>query len=381
MAQVIENKKINLAFLDGIRGLAAFYVLVSHARWLLWEGYTDGYLLHPEAYNLFDKSLMYFFSLFRWGRASVLLFFVLSGFVIHLRYANNFVKFGDNAKFDFFDFFKRRARRIYPAFVFALIFTYFIDQIGIFNNYSIYFWGTHYGEINRYIHQFFDLKTLAGNLLFVMDTYTRVWGSNGPFWSLKYEWWFYMFYPLFWYLSRKNIYLATAMLFILFLGTIFISNWYIELLQVVFSMMLSWWFGVLLADIYVGRLKIKFIYLSGFSFLIIPLAFKNLLGAVLYDTLWALGFMGILAFLFFLKQKNFELKWLYKLKWLGDMSYTLYLIHFPILVLLSGWYMNIPPYFKPQNFNYMLLGIIISMIVSYFAHFVIEKPFIRKKNK
>ncbi len=28
-----------LLFLDGLRGLAAFYVMVGHARWLLWEGY------------------------------------------------------------------------------------------------------------------------------------------------------------------------------------------------------------------------------------------------------------------------------------------------------------------------------------------------------
>src|SRR5665647_3307561 len=30
----------SLLFLDGLRGLAAFYVMVGHARWLLWEGYS-----------------------------------------------------------------------------------------------------------------------------------------------------------------------------------------------------------------------------------------------------------------------------------------------------------------------------------------------------
>ena len=37
-----------LVFLDGLRGLAAFYVLVGHARWLLWEGDTQ-YAAHPES--------------------------------------------------------------------------------------------------------------------------------------------------------------------------------------------------------------------------------------------------------------------------------------------------------------------------------------------
>lgn len=35
-----------LQFLDGIQGLAAFYVMVGHARWFLWEGYSAGYTLY-----------------------------------------------------------------------------------------------------------------------------------------------------------------------------------------------------------------------------------------------------------------------------------------------------------------------------------------------
>src|SRR5665213_1414486 len=34
-----------LQFLDGLRGLAALYVMVGHARWLLWEGYREGFRL------------------------------------------------------------------------------------------------------------------------------------------------------------------------------------------------------------------------------------------------------------------------------------------------------------------------------------------------
>ena len=87
-------------FLDGFRGLAAFYVMVGHARWLLWEGYSQGFQKHPESYTAINKALMYFFSLFKYGHEAVLFFFVLSGFVIHLRYAKRIAEQGASAKFD-----------------------------------------------------------------------------------------------------------------------------------------------------------------------------------------------------------------------------------------------------------------------------------------
>ena len=48
-------------FLDGLRGIAAVYVMIGHARWLLWEGFQDGFKNHPNNYSMIDKSLMYFF--------------------------------------------------------------------------------------------------------------------------------------------------------------------------------------------------------------------------------------------------------------------------------------------------------------------------------
>ena len=79
-----EEKKASTLFLHGIRGLAALYVVVGHARWLLWEGYSGGYIKHPEKYTFFEKIQVYFFTSFKFGHEVVLLFFVLSGFVIHL---------------------------------------------------------------------------------------------------------------------------------------------------------------------------------------------------------------------------------------------------------------------------------------------------------
>src|SRR5271155_4374259 len=93
-----------LQFLDGLRGLAAFYVMAGHARWLLWEGYSEGFQRHPESYSAINKALMYFLSLFGHGDDAVLFFFVLSGFVIHLRYAQRIAEQGAVVKFDWAKF-------------------------------------------------------------------------------------------------------------------------------------------------------------------------------------------------------------------------------------------------------------------------------------
>ena len=83
----MSDTREKLRFLDGLRGLAAFYVMVEHARWLLWEGFTEGYRTHPVHYSLIGKCLVFGLSTFRWGHEAVIFFSVLSGFVIHLRYA------------------------------------------------------------------------------------------------------------------------------------------------------------------------------------------------------------------------------------------------------------------------------------------------------
>jgi len=118
MLKQTHEKK--LQFLDGLRGLAALYVMIGHARWLLWEGYSEGFRLHPQNYSVFNKALMYFFSLFKYGHEAVLFFFVLSGFVIHLRYARRMAEQGMAAKFDWAAFIWRRARRLYPPLLVAM---------------------------------------------------------------------------------------------------------------------------------------------------------------------------------------------------------------------------------------------------------------------
>ncbi len=373
------NTTYSLRFLDGLRGLAAFYVMVGHARWLLWEGMQDGYQKHPELYSIVDKLMMYSLGLFRYGHEAVLFFFVLSGFVIHLKYSKHILREGENTPFAWGDYLLRRVRRIYPPLIGALLITALLDYSGgQLLGLPVYSGATPYTAINQNIHHFLDIKTFLGNLCFFTETYVSFYGSNGPLWSLKFEWWFYMFYPLFFLVTKRSISLATSILVLLFVLSFFPNYWPIKLVCDVFSMMVLWWLGVLLADIFTGRITwIDFDKLS-FLLLAIPIAlFKPIASTLLVDSIWAVGFAGLLSACFALQKRGFSLDILNRLDWLGSFSYTLYAIHFPILVFLSGLLMqNSPDKTLPHHLFFVILALPLPTVIAYFLYFIVEKPFI-----
>jgi peptidoglycan/LPS O-acetylase OafA/YrhL len=375
-----EQIRHRLAFLDGLRGLAALYVLIFHARWLMWEGFAEGFVKHPEQYSIFGKLLAYASLAFYYGHQAVILFFILSGFVIHLRYADRLKREGQSARFDWRQYVYRRVKRIYPPLLFAMILTVVADAIGMAQNYSIYRHQTPYYLINLNVTPNYGWQNGIGNLLAILGI--PDWGTNIPLWSLKFEWWFYMLYPLFWWLTRRSIGLATGILSILFVLSFFPGLWPLDLIRSAFSLMIVWWFGALLADVYTKRLPIslaKIAPLAGLllilPFMVSPLVEMN---TTIQDFLWGLGFTGLLAGLLAWQNRGHSLRLLERLKPLGDMSYTLYAIHVPILVLVSGSLMAANQTL-PAHFGWIVLGCAFCLGLAYIGHLLVERPFVTSR--
>jgi peptidoglycan/LPS O-acetylase OafA/YrhL len=375
-----KNEGSNLFFLDGLRAIAATVVLVGHARWILWEGYSEGYVKHPEQYSFIGKLLVYFFSLFRYGHEAVLLFFVLSGFVIHLRYSRK-LKRDPGASFDTGNYFVRRIRRIYPPFLFVLLFTFLIDALGMKMGLSIYFHTTPNELLNVNVKTDHSLVNLVGNLFFYQDNRIGVWGTDGPLWSLKYEWWFYMLYPLLFIANKKSVYIAAALVAGLFILSFVLYHPSVFFVTSVFGYLLSWWLGALLADIYTGRFAVKAQWVSVLTIMLpVCIVFSNrFTNDMIKDTSWAIGFTGLIALLLYAKEKGMRLRALEKLKWLGDCSYTLYIIHFPILVFFGGLVLKYNNNAMPQTFAFVVGAVVFVVALSWLLHFVIEKPFQTKR--
>ena len=370
------RKSISRTFiLDVLRGLAALYVLVGHAKWLLWEGYTEGYKTHPELYSVIDKVQVFGFTAFSFGHQAVMLFFVLSGFVIHYSSYNQTIRFGS---FSIRTYVWKRIKRIYPPFLLAILLTFLLDNIGKNQGYSIYTSTTNFPIINESIFSDLSWQTLLGNICMLQKLVTRVWGSNGPLWSLMYEWWFYILYILVFFINKRKPVLTACLIGLVFILSLFIPYMEYKWITVI-NYFFAWYLGVIAADWYLGRLgnvREKFMLIS---YLVAVLAIATHLKGNKYmsDYYMAVAFVGVvyLSLLFYKQLRYFQV-----LQPLGDFSYSLYVIHMPVIVLMSGWLQKHSAGALPMHFGYVYLGIGICLLIGWGAHFIAEKPFVRKRN-
>jgi peptidoglycan/LPS O-acetylase OafA/YrhL len=95
---------------------------------------------------------------------------------------------------------KARFSRIYTVLIPALIFGYVLDYIGLnwCNSSELYTNSSIYKTIslNYSINSSLNLLTFIGNIFMTQEILVSHLGSNGPLWSLAYEWWYYCIFAL-----------------------------------------------------------------------------------------------------------------------------------------------------------------------------------------
>jgi peptidoglycan/LPS O-acetylase OafA/YrhL len=362
--------------------LAAVFVLLHHAFIWLHPGYINGYLKHPDRYGRVSHTLFFVFYIFRFGHVAVILFFVLSGFVIHLRYARRAALGQPNRLSDWPRFLFRRAKRLYPPLLLAILVTFVADHLGATLGYSVYFARTPYPVVNQSIGNNHSIVTLVGNLSFLMETYVPIWGTDGPLWSLKFEWWFYAIYPITWLLMRRSHWPATAMIIGMFALSPLPRALPFALILDVSSKMIIWWLGALLAEAYVGRLGLTFRQLAVLVLILPTATALCVCGHEPPEIIWGIGFVGLIALGFAFQERGRTIRPLEKLKWLGDCSYTLYVIHAPLMVFASGLLMSRSPLGElPDSFLPALLISCAMVPLAYLLHLGVETPFARQSRR
>lgn len=153
-------------YLDAVRFLAAMVVFASHFVYLRWTG------------GVFPERIVNW--VFHSGTDAVMVFFVLSGFVIAYTVDVKDKTWGAYAF--------SRATRIYSVVLPALLLTFLLDRVGSAMNPSDYdgWW---------YVQHSF-IEFMFRGLTFSNEFWTEEFriGSNGPYWSLGYEIWFYVLF-------------------------------------------------------------------------------------------------------------------------------------------------------------------------------------------
>ena len=329
-----------------LRGFAALYVFAGH--------FVAARIFSKES----DAGLF-----LRFGQEAVMLFFLLSGFVVYYSTA----KHGDLA---FRPYFVRRLRRIYPIFLLAL-------GISALNAMVISTNG----------HLTFSAEQLLGNLGMLQDFKggkPGVWVpplfGNVALWSLSYEWWFYMmFFPLYRYVRASlRIHVVAAISLIGF------ATYWLHFNQVSLFLMyfILWWTGAELGRAYLEKQSITFasqkssiIYLGILTALVaVPIVVAQRTHQAL-----SFGMHPILEFRHFAACLIFLVGGLFwsRMKWIGfrtlfgvfafvsPISYALYVFHYPLAVKSS--FLNAIPSLPLRIVGYLA----VTFLLAYLA----EVPF------
>ena len=173
------SERVRLDYLDGLRGLAALYVVIYHAA-CGYSGYGKGIL--PGKVVTAVKFLSY-------GHFSVAVFIVLSGYCLMLPVAQSKNK---QLRGGMWDYLKRRGRRILPPYYAALVLSLIVIALVPALQPPH---GT--GTIWDGTTPAFSLGPLLSHL-FLVHNLSDHWINriNGPMWSVATEWQIYFFLPL-----------------------------------------------------------------------------------------------------------------------------------------------------------------------------------------
>lgn len=320
-----------------------------------------------RAFSVISVLLYHFgYNFFKGGFIGVDIFFVISGYLMTRIILSGF----DHNNFKLVNFYKKRVERIFPAMLFmivsvciavySLVPTQFIYTIKNAYSSTLFFSNIYYYINTAYFDQFSKFN-------FFLHT-----------WSLSVEWQFYMIYPLI-LMCFKSLYKSKKNTFTWFFIGLIILSFLLMLLHNytnnTFSFFITYtraWemmFGGLAFIIKIDLNKISnfikksLVYLSIATLIFLVYfvdhnvfnwpSYFTLLPVILTTTILTLNIESNLF--------NNKL-----VKFFGDISYSLYLWHWPFYVFLIFFDAN-------ERLKYNVLFMILSILIATISYYTVEK--------
>ena len=369
---------MKLRNLDILRACLALMVLLGHARGFLWMPWHEWKEL---PHNMIEKCLAFAGGMFKFGSQAVAVFFALSGFFIHLRAASQASTTGGMKGYSASDFLYRRSRRILPPYYFALLFTLLLDTMGHAWVPQMYSGMTGHAVIDSNQRDAGYSAAAVVPALFAQPNLLGIrFGSNGPLWSIGYEVFYYALYPLFMWLWLRSRVLGYGVA----LG-LSICCWFWPLAGWWSGMMSSypmWLVGALLAELMSAKrgLSTHFLWfwgmlamgLGGLALTQSQLTVQIPWLSVPVSMMMGIGVIGTFEALpeYVVRHRIGQL-----LEWLGIRSYSIYIYHMPVQLLICAWLFQ--SYGKlPSHGWWALSGALVSLGAGLAGFHLVERRFL-----
>jgi peptidoglycan/LPS O-acetylase OafA/YrhL len=359
----IKKTGERLTTIDALRGIAALSITISHAAGNL-----------PYTLETFQSSWLSLFSYpFSANIGRVYLFFLISGFSIHLSWCKNKIKTGTDKRIEFIPFWKKRLIRLYPTYLIALM-IYLIAEL----------------IIGKLVFNQFLIWDVISHILMIHNADARtVYSINGSFWTLAVEEQLYLAYFFFiWVRVKYGWKVAIPLALIIRLGWFVAApllssyvGWKIPTVESSVGTWFLWILGALSIEYAFGVTKLPKIFSSFKVGLILVLltsiwygyglsrelsGITSTLWWISAQPLWGISFFFIINSFVALEDRKLPEIAASSLKlfaFIGTFAYSLYLVNDMMFAVFA-------------EFNWTI-KILAAISFAYVFHFLFEKPFIK----
>jgi peptidoglycan/LPS O-acetylase OafA/YrhL len=309
------------AWLHLLRWVAAFLVCITHVRVPFLADFSQA---GPQPWPI---AILY--AIHGFGHMAVVVFFCLSGYLVGGEVVREFVA----GTFSWRKYLVKRVARIYPVYGLALLLTLILDWVGIhyFNQSGIYTAGISGPMLQTDFAARLTPSIGFGNLLFFQEIFVPPFGSNRPLWSLAYEAWYYVLFPLGVCACRGKMGVLRRGISIGLFGAVM---WLVG--QQIMIYFLIWLMGLL--PVLAARWMPRRIWWPALGMLLVLGASRvKLLESV--DGLWVDAALACCVVLFIGSLGKHAINvpgpiWFHR--FLSNFSYSLYLVHWPFALFLSA---------------------------------------------
>ncbi|MEI4470136.1 acyltransferase family protein [Frigidibacter sp. MR17.24] len=348
--------------LNWLRGLSAILVLLAHDRPLFYADY-------PDMTAGQGPLLALFYLVTSLGSSAVMVFFVLSGYLV----ASSADRAMRDGRWSWGDYLTRRFSRLWAVLIPCLLLTLACDWTGMAVTDS----PTYLGEVPEFLFPYgrsIDLSPsdFFGNILFLQGILVFPYGSNGPLWSISYEFWYYLFFPLLalaWRARRRPM-AMTAQLLLAAVVAAAVGRSIVEL----FPIWLMGFAAYRLQDRRLGRLLARRLWavIAAVALLCAVLVVVRVTNS--QTALWGRYALGLSTALLIpaLHHPVFRHGRITS-RWLSNLSYSLYLSHFPVQALISALNGDERSTTFAGGFEMFLLGLVASAITACLVYALFER--------